>query len=619
MARAVAAVLQCFRKSWEMRRQFLAAHILVALLAAAVISPIVAGFTRLAIALSGEPALADFDIARYLLTPLGFTCLIVVTSVALTSAVLGVAIMMSIELGDRRGEPIGFQSGLAFVLRRCPSIVALSGFLITASLLIFAPGLLAAALTAKHFLAIHDINYYLTSRPTEFLYAGAFIGAILAASAVILLDRVAAWSLTLPLLLFSDYPPMSTVSKSVKLTRGRRKRVLGRVLVWSLASLALGLTVGGIFHVAAGQVLQWAGANLRILVLLIIGLLVFGAIVGAIVTALTFGSLAVLLLEETEASGAPLIAASSAREARTLGSTGADHTLAFALAFAALLSAASGLLLLSSVKTTDRVQVIGHRGAAGSRPENTIVSFRKAIEDKADWIELDVQETADGEVVVVHDSDFMKLAGVDLKVWDATMPALAGIDIGTWFSPAYSRERVPTLRAVLEEAKGKARVLIELKYYGHDKRLEERVVGIVESAGMTENVAVMSLNAAAVQKMKALRPHWRVGLLVSTAVGDLTRLNVDFLAVNSRMATSNFIRGARKAGRDVYVWTVNDQLEMSRFISRGAVGLITDEPALARNVLASRADLATPERLLLQVADLFNLRLNRATYRDTSP
>ena len=118
----------------------------------------------------------------------------------------------------------------------------------------------------------------------------------------------------------------------------------------------------------------------------------------------------------------------------------------------------------------------------------------KAIEDGADWVEIDVQETADGEVIVAHDSDFMKLAGVDLKVWNATMGDLAGIDIGSSFDPAYAAERTPTLRDVLVAARGKSKVMIELKYYGHNVDLEDRVARIVEETAMTYQIAVMSLN-----------------------------------------------------------------------------------------------------------------------------
>ncbi len=616
---AATTILRCFRRTWVLRRRFLGAHIALTLLAAAIISPTVAVFLRAAIRLSGEPALADQDIARFLVSPVGLACFVAVVSVLITIAVLETSVMMSIDMADRRGARLGIWAGLMFVLRRLSAILAFAGLLVVRLLLIAAPFVLAAALIAKHILGGYDINYYLTDRPPEFTYAVVLIGATVAVLAAILLNRLTAWSLALPGLLFSGYRPAGAFRQSAGLTRGYKRRLLALLVIWGLVSAALGTIVLGAFGLVADRVLPLAGADLGLLTVLMFGILVLWYLATVILTALTTGSLSILLSEQLEARGAP-IAATFDAVAPAAGRTGsAAWTLAPALGIAALISAAGGLALLGDVQTTDSVAVIGHRGAAGSRPENTIASVRKAIEDGADWIEIDVQETADGEVIVIHDSDFMKLAGVDLKVWDATMPELAGIDIGTWFSADYAGERTPTLRAVLEEAKGKARVLIELKFYGHDEQLEERVVGIVEATGMTDSIAVMSLKYPMVQKTKALRPHWRVGLLVTTAIGDLTRLEADFLAVNAGMATSDFIRHARTAGRDVYVWTVNDPLSMSHMISRGAAGLITDEPALAREVLSHRAELSTPERLLLQAADLFDLQMNTKTYRDASP
>jgi len=95
-------------------------------------------------------------------------------------------------------------------------------------------------------------------------------------------------------------------------------------------------------------------------------------------------------------------------------------------------------MLLERIDADSDVAIIGHRGAAGSRPENTMAAVERAIADGADWVEVDVQETADGEVVVVHDSDFMKAAGISLKDWDATLQNLAGIDIGSRFDAVYA-------------------------------------------------------------------------------------------------------------------------------------------------------------------------------------
>jgi glycerophosphoryl diester phosphodiesterase len=151
--------------------------------------------------------------------------------------------------------------------------------------------------------------------------------------------------------------------------------------------------------------------------------------------------------------------------------------------------------------------------------------------------------------------------------------------------------------------------MIELKYYGHDVRLEQRVAEIVEEEGMAEQVAVMSLKRAGIEKMHALRPDWRTGLLAARALGDLSRLDVDFLAVNTGQLSLGMIRRAHGAGKDVYVWTVDDPMTMSRMISMGVDGLITNEPALAREVMEARNALNAPERLALWLAD--SLRLDK--------
>jgi glycerophosphoryl diester phosphodiesterase len=279
----------------------------------------------------------------------------------------------------------------------------------------------------------------------------------------------------------------------------------------------------------------------------------------------------------------------------------------------------TGSMLMDNIRTNDNVMIIAHRGASGAAPENTLASIRQAIKDGADWIEIDVQETADGEVVVFHDGDFMRQSNVNLKIWDATVTDIAEIDIGSWFDAKFSSERTPTLRAVLDEARDKAKVLIELKYYGHDKKLEERVVQIVENAKMTPEIAVMSLKYDGVRKLRALRPNWEAGVLIAKSLGSPTKLDAEFLAVHVNMATGAFIRSTHQADKQLMVWTVNDAISMSRLISLGVDGVITDEPALARRVLAEREDMNAAERLLLHVVALFDLPTPRSQSGDDSP
>ena len=187
------------------------------------------------------------------------------------------------------------------------------------------------------------------------------------------------------------------------------------------------------------------------------------------------------------------------------------------------------------------------------------------------------------------------------------MADLKDIDIGSRFASEFADQRVPTLSQVLETCKGKVRVNIELKYYGHDDRLEQRVADVVEAHGMVSDVVIMSLKSEAVAKMKSLRPAWKVGLLTSVKLGDLTRSKADFLAVNASLASRNFIRLAHNSGKEVHVWTVNDALSMSTMMGRGVDNIITDKPGLGKTVLKQRAALSVPERLLLELAGILGV------------
>jgi glycerophosphoryl diester phosphodiesterase len=217
-------------------------------------------------------------------------------------------------------------------------------------------------------------------------------------------------------------------------------------------------------------------------------------------------------------------------------------------------------------------------------------------------VELDVQETSDGEVVVIHDSDIMRLARDPRKVWTMTAAEITTVDVGAGFSQRFRGETIPRLADVLALCRGRIRMDIELKSYGHNQRLEERVAGLVEAAGMQDEIVIMSLDHKMIRRMQELRPDWTVGLLTAVAVGDLSRFPADFLAVSSKLATPSLIRRAHRQGREVYVWTVDDPQQMSRFLSYGADGLITNRPEIARRVLARRLELNPTALALVDLA-----------------
>jgi glycerophosphoryl diester phosphodiesterase len=595
---------------WRLRWPLLATHAVVAVSTVAIIAPLIGMALHVAVRLSGAPALADQDIAMFLLSPTGALLLVVCGSLLLTAAVIEISVMMQvIATADTGGAQWGLRA-FQTIAMRLPRLLRFAVHLILRILALVLPVAGAVAALAWWRLSDYDINYYLSLRPPEFTTTLYLAAPIVLAGAAALVAVLVRWSLALPAVLFQDIAPRAAFGVSAELTRGRRLRLLGLFALWTGVVLLVGASVSLVATGLAHLVEPFGQGGIGKLVAALGVVLVLWALMLMAATTLTRAGFAALLLAEYRAAGGT-VAEGSYRAAPV-----PVRRMRQAAVLGVALLAAAGLLgvqLNRSLAFGDDVQVVAHRGAAGIRPENTLPSIEQAILDGADWVEIDVQENADGEVIVVHDSDFMKTAGDPLKVWDSTNADLDRLDMGGWFDPTYAGTRVPTLREVLETARDRAQVLIELKYYGHDVRLEERVAEIVEEAGMSDQIALMSLKLDGVLKMKALRPDWQVGLLAATAIGDLTQLDVDFLAVNTGMARPSVLRAARNAGRPVLVWTVNDPMTLSQMMSRGVTGVITDYPDRAADVIAARSGMTTAERLLVELADLLGLEIDLPT------
>ena len=577
-----------------------------------VLTPLVGVLFRALIAASGSAVLSDQDLLFFFLGPVGWFCFVAVGALWLGIAALEQASLMGIIYAKTANKRLGLSDALRFAAANAWPVVQVTTRIVAWTLLTIVPFLTVAVAVYLALLTDYDINYYLKEKPPIFQAALGIGGIIVAVLCAVLLRLFTGWFFALPLVLFEDVSPSSALRVSAERANGHRRVLLLWILGWALAISALSVLATGVVSLFGRLFIPTSTGSLHRL----------AAAIGVVMVVWAVVVLALNLLSATT------LAAVFFNLYRRLGSDGSTDTsrldvarvdldevrfrvtplrLLVAGVVGAAAALAVGVLMARSVRLEDDVEIMAHRGASHAAPENTMAAFRKAIDDGADWIELDVQETADGEVVVFHDSDFMKLAGTDLKIWEATMDDLKKIDVGSWFAPAFKDERVPTLADVLGECRGKIRVNIELKYYGHDEQLEQRVVDLVESHDMVSDVALMSLDVEGVEKVKAIRPDWKVGLLMSVSAGDLKKIEADFLAINADFVDRRQIRAAHDNGKEVYVWTVNDAPTMSTMIGRGVDALLTDKPALARTVLQQRAQMSTPERLVLELATMLGV------------
>jgi glycerophosphoryl diester phosphodiesterase len=552
---------------------------------------------------AGTRVVADTDIARFFLTtPLGIVVLIVGAAMFVAITALEVSCLMAIGLAGAKGTHLGARSALVFGATRAPFVLALTGHMVVRVILGALPFLAALGGVYVALLRPHDINYYLAHRPPAFYVAAAIGAVIFIGLAALLVRTTARWALAMPLVLFEGVLPRRALGESARRSSGSRWVIVAVLAWWAVVGVVLLNVARWLPELLGRGVAPHFAGSLPALVLFIAGLAFLWAAVGLIAGVVNAALLALAVVRLYLRVGEP-------REPRvpepvSLGRFGAPVRISRSVVAGVatiVVLAFVGLALLALVVTrrNEPVVVIAHRGSSAAAPENTLAAFRLAVEQGADFVELDVQESADGEVLVVHDSDLMKLGGAPSKIWETDAATLRAVDIGSHAGAQFAGERVPTLAEALAVCKGKARVIIELKSYGHDQKLEERVAAIVEAAGMADDCVYMSLDHAMIGRMKRLRPSWRCGVLVAKAVGDLASLDADFFAVEARVATRRFVRLVHGAGREVYVWTLNDPAWMLAAMSHGVDGLITDRPDVARVVVARRAAMSDGQRLLV--------------------
>lgn len=235
--------------------------------------------------------------------------------------------------------------------------------------------------------------------------------------------------------------------------------------------------------------------------------------------------------------------------------------------------------------------VVGHRGASGTAPENTLASFQKAIDAGARMCELDLHLTKDGIPVVIHDERVDRTTNGVGSVADWTLAELKHLDAGMWFHKDFRGQRIPTLREVLRLARGKLNLFLELKTNKTDyPGIEEAVLDEVREEGMAEEVIVGSFNSQTIVRAKGFAR----GVSVGGILEDLRQLDallaatggVDVLSARHVWATEATTRPVHERRLPLFLWTVNEEDEMRRCSALGPVGLMSDYPEVLARVLS---------------------------------
>lgn len=232
--------------------------------------------------------------------------------------------------------------------------------------------------------------------------------------------------------------------------------------------------------------------------------------------------------------------------------------------------------------------VMAHRGLSADAPENTLYAFSDAISVGADFIELDVQQTRDGVLVVMHDSNLKRTTGVNKDIWDVDYADIQNLDAGSWFDPAYANARIPTLEETLQFVDKRARLNIEIKPTKHGSdTLEQDVAELITQYQYTDACYVTSFSYGSLKKVKEANPEIRTGYLMSVVYGQFYSLKyADAFSLNKVFVTSQVVNAAHQQGKQIFAWTVNSMSEVRSLCNLHVDSIITDDPVMVQNVIS---------------------------------
>ena len=237
-------------------------------------------------------------------------------------------------------------------------------------------------------------------------------------------------------------------------------------------------------------------------------------------------------------------------------------------------------------------RIVSHRGGGNEGPENTVAGLKTAIALGAYGSEIDIQRTADGYYVVNHDANFQRVAGDPRASDEMTLSEVRRLRVQGSDIP------VATLEEMLDAAKGRLLLFVELKGDTADYQMCDDAVEIIRKRGMTDEAVLISMKYDLIDYLETWYPEMLTGYLTFFAYGDLTELNCDFLGVEEQSATPSLIDEIHAQGKQLLVWTPNTLDAQEYFLTTKADGIITDNVVQANKIINRLNERSDLERIL---------------------
>ena len=256
-----------------------------------------------------------------------------------------------------------------------------------------------------------------------------------------------------------------------------------------------------------------------------------------------------------------------------------------------------------TIANPDNIEITAHRGASYNYPENTMAAFVGAKELNADWIELDVHQTKDFQLVVIHDSNFKRVGNVNKKVSDLTYKEIQKIDVGSHYDLEYAEERAPLLEDVIKYAKeNDIKLNIELKPTGTEVDFEKQVIDLINKYEYKDKIVLASMNYEVLERAKEIDSSIRTVYVMSFAIGNIIDLSsADIYSIEASNIKYSLVARIHNSGKKIFVWTINDIDTLYKMIDLNVDNIITDNIVQAKEALNSNQEINIINELIKSI------------------
>lgn len=554
--------------------------------------------------------LTNEDLAWFLVSPQGLSAIAVLVCATIWLLLIEYAGLVMLAGGAMRDFRFSLAATLKTIVCNAPTLFILAAAPTCLLLLTSIPFLVLGALTYWLLLSGSDVNFYLAERPPRFWLA-ATIACVLAAGFVTFAAwLISRWAFAVSICALEGKGWRAALAESIARTRGRRLRLIVGVTLWesfkhvALVALLFGLDRGNHFA------LSHADERLALIVGKTIALLLLDALAVELLMALfAIGVAGFVAYENEQARSAESLAdvgksAVSRIFERDQTPRGQRLAIVCLLLLGPAIAVGTAIVLEREFMDRDALDrrgpyVTAHRGGPKPAPENSLAALALGIAAGANFAELDVQLTADGQVVLMHDRDLRRMTGDTRDLAEVTFAELTKLRLRAENQP--TEERAPTLAQFIAACNDSIRLNIEMKDFGHSAGLPAAVLNVLKEQQFTDRAVVSCFQRPLLQTLRTAEPALPVGVILSATRGDVTRLPVDFLSVNHRLVSGDLVRRAHRQGQRVHVWTVNDRELAIRLLDVGCDNLITSDPALVREVVDWHAELGDVSRMVLRL------------------